>query len=128
MSTPQANAVQAAQTLANLCSQLIQLDKAMRAWLQDNANNNYDSLWITMPTAVINADGSIAGSNDGSPNGAHPINVPANAPLLMKRNDLVNGVDLLAKFRGFTTWTTGTIATPIQAPLITAALLAPNTI
>lgn len=98
--TKQQTAVAAAQTVSSLMLQMAQLHDAVNAFLVKNANVTYDSVWSTLPTAVFNADGTV-GTQDGTVNTAHPINVPAGTPILVSRNDLLTALGILTNFQNF---------------------------
>ena len=101
---------------------------ACNSWSADEAKNNWAAYWNSMATVTVNADGSLAGTNDGTVNNAHPINVPAASPLLISANQLTNGLNLLITLASVATWTSGVITAPNQNPVLTAAALAPNTL
>jgi hypothetical protein len=128
MSTPQANAITSAQNLVALNSQAIQLYNNATAYLADYNQNNWANYWQNMATVVINSDGSVASTNDSTPNTAHPINVPTGSPLLLSEGSLVNAKVFIAQFVTFMTQSSGTITMPAQNNLTSAAVVAPNTL
>lgn len=128
MPTPQQQAVASAQNLAALAAQVIHLGNAIDSWLKDYNQNIWDTYWNAMPTAAISTDGTIAGSNDVSPNAAHPINVPVATPLLMSRNQLITAKTAVSTLQTLFAQAGGTLTVPNQAIVQTCALIAPNTI
>lgn len=111
----QSAALTAAQNLVNLIQQFEQLSNSVDAYMKAYNQAVYDSQWQAMATVNVNADGSPAGTNDGTPNNAHPINLPTVSPLLVSRNNLINGVAMLQQFQTFMTQAGGTITMPAQS-------------
>lgn len=101
--TKQALAIAAAQQVASLMLQLKVAHDAVNAFLTTYNDNSYDTTWQSLPTVTVNADGTVAQSNDATPNNAHPINVPASAPILVARNDLLTSVGCLQNFQSYMT-------------------------
>lgn len=125
MQTPQANAIKAAQSLASLMTSYVSFMNAVTAWRADNSVNTWDAIWVQMPTAATNADGTI-GVPDVIPVSTNRITVPAGSPLLMTRNQLITAKSLLDTLVTLYGQAGGTLAVPNQSPATTAALLAPS--
>lgn len=126
MQTKQTNALNSATNLSVLMAKYIAFMNSVQAYLADYNQSTWDAVWSQLPTAEVNADGTL-GTADGTPNNARPITVPAGAPLLMSRNDLIGAKALLDVLNTLYTQAGGTVSVPAQAPAKTAALLAPNT-
>ena len=114
MPTPQQNAVTSAINLAALANQAEQLNNAIVAWLTDYNQNIWDTYWAQMATVTVEADGSLAGSNDTTPNNAHPINVPAATPLLIARNNLITLKTAIGTLATVFTQAGGAVPMPTQ--------------
>lgn len=119
--TKQQLAITAAQNLAALMLQLKNAHDAVNAFMTTYNDNTYDTYWAQFPTVTINPDGTMAGSNDGAPNTAHPINVPAGTPLLVARNDLITAIGCITNFQSFMTGVA--VATQANTPRKWADLL-----
>jgi hypothetical protein len=121
MNTQQA-ALQAATALVTLMATFEALSDQVDAYVKGYDQNVWDTYWGAMPTVAVNPDGS-PGPADAEPVDTHPINLPAEAPLLVCRNDLINGVSMLGAFRTFMAQAGGTLALAEQANVKTAALI-----
>lgn len=100
LQTKQALALAAAQQVADLMRQLAGLHDQVNGFLVTYTANSYDTTWQSLPTVAVNADGT-SGTADGTPNTAHVIGVPAAAPILVARNDLLTAVGCLTNFQSF---------------------------
>lgn len=80
--TPNARALQAAADLAAWAASLENLLITGRVLSTRVTEGNFQGNWDAMATYTPNADGTQPGSNDGTPNTAHPIaglNISASA-------------------------------------------------
>jgi hypothetical protein len=121
MNTQEA-ALRAASALVTLMSTFEALSDQVDAYVKSYDQNVWDTYWLAMPTVAENPDGS-PGAADDSPVETNPINLPAGAPLLVSRNDLINGVSMLGLFRTFMSQAGGTMDLAEQANVKTAALI-----
>lgn len=128
MPTPQQQAIVSAQNLQALAAQVIHITNAADAWLKDYNQNLWDTYWNALPTAPINADGTISATLDTDPVAGHPIAVPSQAPLLISRTQLVNAQAAMAALQSILQTENQQVTTPAQAIVKTLALLAPNTL
>ncbi len=128
MPTPQQNAITSAQNLLLLGSQATTLLNGIVAWEADYAVNNWANYWTNMATVTVNADGSLATTNDSTPNTAHPINVPSVSPLLVSETTLVNLKTALATLQTAFIQAGGTVTLTAQAVATSCAQASPNTL
>lgn len=70
--TKQSQAVNAANALANLMVSVQSLRTQAKDFVQQYSNQSYVAVWNALPTAPVNADGSL-GTADGSPVTSNPI-------------------------------------------------------
>jgi hypothetical protein len=118
----QTSALNGANAVIALMQQFVSLNQAVTTFMADYNQNNWDTYWQQMATVAVNADGS-PGAADGTVNTAHPINLPAGAPILVSRSALINGVSMLQLFQTFMSQAAGTITMPAQANAKTAYLV-----
>lgn len=128
MPTPQQNAIAAAQNLLTLGAQATTLLNGIVAWQADYSVNNWANYWANMATVTVNADGSLASSNDATPNTAHPINVPTVGPLLVAETVLVNLKSALTTLQTAFTQAGGTVTLTAQSVATSCAQASPNTL
>jgi len=119
----QTSALNAAQQLVALMGGFESLSNQVDQFMKDYNQTNPDGLWQHMATVTLGTDGAPAQTNDGTPNNANPINLPSGAPILVSRNNLINGILLLQKFQTFMTQAGGTLAMSAQANTATAYLI-----
>lgn len=119
----QVAALNAAQQLIALMGAFESLSNQVDAFMKSYAQNNPDARWQAMATVSIGNDGSPAQTNDGTPNNANPINLPAGAPILVSRSALINAVTLLQKYQTFMSQAGGTMTLSAQANTATAYLV-----
>lgn len=98
------------------------------AWEADYVVNNWANYWTNMATVTVNSDGSLATTNDSTPNTAHPINVPTAGPLLVSETVLVNLKTALATLQTAFTQAGGTVTLTAQSVATSCAVAAPNTL
>jgi hypothetical protein len=98
--TKQQAAISFYQQNVSANQQLLSIYATIKALVTTNTDESYGLVGQNFPTAAVNADGSI-GTADASPNVAHPITLPAGAPLNKSYNDLTTGVQNLVDFIAF---------------------------
>lgn len=86
-----------ANQLVALCQQIKNVSDAVTQFNTRNTDVSPDAYWRQMPTAGVNADGTI-GAADGTPNLAHPITA---GNLNRAEADLLQGLTALAEFTQF---------------------------
>ena len=128
MPTPQQAAITSAQNLAGIAAQAEILNNAIAAWLLDYNQNIWDTYWAAMATVTVQADGSLATTNDSTVNNTHPINVPSATPLLISRNALITLKTAVGVLATAFSQAAGTVAMPNQSIVQSCALAAPNTL
>jgi hypothetical protein len=115
----QAQALETARSMAQIMAGFESLSNQVTVYLANYERLNYVALWEAMATIGLRPDGA-PGQPDASPNPAHPINLPAEAPILLSVNDLNNGLRMLENYAKW--WTqTGQLALPSQPNNQTAA-------
>jgi len=119
----QTNALNSASQLVALMGAFESLSNQTDQYIKDYNQTNPDALWQHMATVTVGADGSPAGTNDGTPNNANPINLPAGVPILVSRNALINGITMLLKFQTFMAQAGGTLTLSGQANTTTTYLI-----
>jgi len=128
MPTPQQNAVTSAQNLVAIGNQILTIGIRVQSWLTDYDQNNWGTYWAAMATVPVNSDGSVAATNDVTPNPANPINVPTAGPLLVSANALKSLQEVVATLSAALLQTGGNIALPTPAIVQTLVQTSPNTV
>ena len=121
MNTQEA-ALQAASAMVTLMATFEAISDQVDAYMKGYDQNVWDAYWSQMATVAMNPDGS-PGEPDAAPVETNPINLPAGAPLLVSRSELIGGVTMLGLFRTFMAQAGGTLALAEQANVKTAALI-----
>lgn len=65
-------AIKSADDLISLMEQFSELRRETGEFINRYNSENYSTIWGALPTAALNADGSL-GTEDAQPNTAHPI-------------------------------------------------------
>lgn len=101
VNTPQSKAIQSANLIILYMGQFQTLRQQINDIVAQYNSESYGTIWNALPTSVLNPDGTL-GTNDGSPNAAHPINNPS-LTKVVTANQLLAGITFFNDYIKFLT-------------------------